>query len=152
LAAYARGEINGDWNFRGVERVKKNLQNGNRVRLGSDSTAQILSNQKTYGLWGLYTVPARSSGLVEGNPTRLTAAGRNLVESVYLPVFANGGARNADLIVSRLAKPKTDIDWEKADRPLLKTISAVLNKRLFAGERDVYRKHLLLGGPRTAKK
>jgi hypothetical protein len=147
LAAYARGEINGDWNFRGVERVKKNLQNGNRVRLGTDSTAQILSNQKTYGLWGLYTVPARSSGLVEGDPTRLTAAGRNLVESLYLPVFANGGARNADLIVSRLAKPKADLDWEKADRPLLKTIAAVLNKRLVAGERDVYRKHLLLGGP-----
>lgn len=47
-----------------------------------DSTAQILSNQKTYGLWGLYTVPARSSGLVEGEPTRLTHAGRSFVERV----------------------------------------------------------------------
>src|SRR5688572_42013 len=58
LAAYARGEINGDWAFRGVERVKKNLQDGAPVRLGTSATAQILSNQKTYGLWGLYTVPA----------------------------------------------------------------------------------------------
>src|SRR6478752_7826144 len=39
LAAYARGEINGDWAFRGVERVKKNLLEGGRVRLGTDSTA-----------------------------------------------------------------------------------------------------------------
>lgn len=147
LAAYARGEINGDWKFRGVDRAKKNLQDGARVRLGTDSTAQILSNQKTYGLWGLYTVPTRSSGLVEGDPTRLTAAGRNLVETMYLPVFAKGGVRNADLVVSRLAKPKTDLDWQKADRPLLATIAMVLNVRLGAGEREVYRRHLLFGGP-----
>ncbi len=147
LAAYARGEINGDWKFRGVDRVKKNLQDGGRVRLGTDSTAQILSNQKTYGLWGLYTVPARASGLVEGDPTRLTAAGRDLVERMYLPVFANSGLRNADLLVSRLAKPKTELDWQRADRPLLGTIATLLNKHLGAGERDVYRRHLLLGGP-----
>lgn len=147
LAAYARGEINGDWNFRGVERVKKNLQDGSRIRLGTDSTAQILSNQKTYGLWGLYTVPARSSGLVEGEPTRLTAAGRKLVETQYLPLFAKSGLRNADLVVSRLAKPKTDLDCQRADRPLLECIAKVLNNRLDAEERNVYRTHLLLGGP-----
>jgi hypothetical protein len=147
LAAYARGEINGDWKFRGVERVKKNLQDGARIRLGTDSTAQILSNQKTYGLWGLYSVPARSSGLVEGDPTRLTPAGSNLVETLYLPVFAKRGLRNADAVVSRLTKPKTDLDWQKADRPLLETIATVLNKRLGTGEREVYRRHLLLGGP-----
>jgi hypothetical protein len=152
LAAYARGEINGDWNFRGVERVKKNLQEGGRIRLGTDSTAQILSNQKTYGLWGLYSVPARSSGLVEGDPTRLTAVGRNIVETLYLPVFAKGGLRNADAVVARLAKRKTDLDWQKADRPLLKIIAAVLNKHLAASEREEYRRHLLFGGPqdRTA--
>src|SRR5688572_23918629 len=53
LAAYARGEINGDWQFRGTERTKNNLQDGNKVRLGADSSAVILSDQKTYGLWGL---------------------------------------------------------------------------------------------------
>lgn len=147
LAAYARGEINGDWKFRGVDRVKKNLQDGARVRLGTDSTAQILSNQKTYGLWGLYTVPARSSGLVEGDPTRLTPAGRNLVEAMYLPVFAKGGMRNADFVITRLAKAKTDLDWRKADRPLLVTIAKVSNLHLGAAERDVYRKHVLFGGP-----
>jgi hypothetical protein len=150
LAAYARGEINGDWKFRGVERVKKNLQDGARVRLGIDSTAQILSNQKTYGLWGLYTVPARSSGLVGGDPTRLTEAGRNLVETLYLPVFTKAGVRNAELVVSRLAKSKTDLDWQKVDRPLLETIATVLNKRLGAREREVYRKHILFGGPQDS--
>ena len=147
LAAYSRGEINGDWRFRGVERVKKNLQGSARVRLGTDSAVQILSNQKTYGLWGLYTVPARSSGLVEGDPARLTAAGRDLVEKMYLPVFAKGGLRNADAVVSRLAKSKTELDWRETDRKLMKTVATVLHKSLGSAEREVYRKHLLLGGP-----
>jgi len=116
LAAYARGEINGDWAFRGVERVKRNL--------GTDSTAQILSNQKTYGLWGLYTVPARSSGLVEGDPTRLTAAGRDLVDRVYLPMFSQGGLRHADAVVARLAKARSDLDPPGGDRRFLQAVAS----------------------------
>jgi hypothetical protein len=147
LAAYARGELGGDWTFRGVERVKKNLQDATRIRLGIDSAAQILSNQKTYGLWGLYTVPARSSGLVEGDPTRLTAAGRHLVERVYLPMFAKNGLKNADAVVTRLTKPRTEIDVKKSDRGFLLAIARVLDRRLAAAEREVYREHLLFGGP-----
>ncbi len=147
LAAYARGEINGDWGFRGVDRVKKNLQDGGRVRLGTDSTSQILSNQKTYGLWGLYTVPGRSSGFLEGDPTRLTAAARDLVEKVYLPIFARGGLRNADGVVARLAKPRTELNLGKADRRFLEVIAKVLDRRLSITEREVYRAHLLPGGP-----
>ncbi len=147
LAAYARGEINGDWAFRGVERVKKNLQGGAPVRLGANSTAQILSNQKTYGLWGLYTVPARSSGLVEGNPTRLTTSGRHLVEELYLPIFTKCGFRNADVITARLAKPWSDLDPRTPDRRVLQAIAKVLDKRIAIAEREIYRFHLLLGGP-----
>lgn len=152
LAAYARGEINGDWSFRGVERVKKNLQDGAHVRLGTNAMAQILSNQKTYGLWGLYTVPARSSGLVEGNPTRLTAVGRQLVEQLYLPIVTRCGLRNADAITARLAKPWSDLAPRMADRRMLQAIAKVLDKRINSAEREVYRSHLLLGGPldRTA--
>ena len=134
LAAYARGEINNDWAFRGVERVKRNLQDGGRVRLGTDSTTQILSNQKTYGLWGLYTVPARSSGLVEGDPTRLTAGGRDLVDRLYLPIFAQGGLRHADAVVARLAKTRSDLDLQKGDRRLLQVIAKPLSKRLTVPE------------------
>jgi hypothetical protein len=123
LAAYARGEVNGDWAFRGVERVKRNLQDGGRVRLGIDATAQILSNQKTYGLWGLYTVPARSSGLVAGDPTRLTAAGRDLVDRVYLPIFAQGGLRHADAVVARLSKPRSDLDIHAGDRRFVQAVA-----------------------------
>lgn len=147
LAAYARGGVNGDWAFRGVERAKKNWNAEGRLRLGADSASQILSNQKTYGLWGLYTVAARSSGLAEGEPTRLTPAGRSLVERLYLPVFAKEGLRNADAVVNRLARTRTDLDVRKSDRAFLAAIGKVLSTRLTRAEREVYRTHLLLGGP-----
>ena len=146
LAAYARGEVNGDFAFRGVDRVKKNLIEGATVRLGVDSTAQILSNQKTYGLWGLYSVASRSSGFVEGEPTRVTKLGRELIEKHYLPAFTAAGLRNADAIVTLLAKSKTDLDINRSGRRLLEGVAKVLTPELTAYERDVYRRHLLLGG------
>jgi len=148
LAAYARWEIVGDRSFRGTERTGKNLQDSRKVRLGADSASQILSNQKIYGLWGLYTVPARSSGLVAGNPTRLTEVGRRLVESVYIPVLAKEGFRNGDMVARRLAEPHIllDIDGQR-DGELLRAAAKVLQRRLLKAERDVFRNHLLLGGP-----
>jgi hypothetical protein len=147
LAAYARGEINRDWAFRGTERAKKNLQPPGRVRLGTNSSAQILSNQKTYGLWGLYTVPARSSGILQGEPTRITAATRNLVESTYLPQLAGNGSKFVANLITLLGKPKADLDTAERDRPLLQTVAKVLRQQMVGAERDFYLRHLVLGGP-----
>jgi hypothetical protein len=36
--------------------------------ISDDRAHQILGNQKIYGLWGLYTMPARASGLLDGDP------------------------------------------------------------------------------------
>ena len=84
LASYARGGINNDWEFRGTERAKKNFNEGGKLRLGTDSSALILSDQKTYGLWGLYSVASRSSSLLAGDPTRVTPIVRKFVEDEYL--------------------------------------------------------------------
>ncbi len=43
LAAYARGGVNGDWDFRGVERAKKNWSADGRIRLGVDTMSQTLA-------------------------------------------------------------------------------------------------------------
>jgi hypothetical protein len=64
LAAYSRAEVNKDYAFRGTETVRKFLAEDSRICLSDDRSHQILGNQKIYGLWGLYTMPARSSGLV----------------------------------------------------------------------------------------
>jgi hypothetical protein len=88
LAAYARGGINRDWVFRGTERPKKNFNENARVRLGTDSAALILSDQKTYGLWGLYSVPSRSSGLLTGDPAHVTPSVRKFIEDEYLSTLS----------------------------------------------------------------
>jgi hypothetical protein len=64
LAGYARLKCQKDKEIRGYRRVLRRLNEGRRIRISADSAAQILSNQKTYGLWGLFTAPARSSGLL----------------------------------------------------------------------------------------
>ncbi len=144
LAAYARGIVNEDWAFRGTERARKNVHNNRRIRLNKDPRDQILGNQKMYGLWGLYTVPSRSSGLVQGNPPRLTPPGREIVEKVYLPLFSSAGFRNADRVMKLLSRPEVTLDKED---DLLKAVGVILRKRIRPGEREALRFHLLLGGP-----
>ena len=93
LAAYARGGINNDWEFRGTERAKANFNEGEKLRLGTDSAALILSDQKTYGLWGLYSVASRSSSLLAGDPTRVTPVVRKFIEDQYLSNAVREGPR-----------------------------------------------------------
>lgn len=148
LAAYARAAVNTEKGFRGTERVHQRVGDGGRVRLGTDREAQILSNQKIYGLWGLFTVPAKASGLLGGDPVRLTTAGRELVEGVYLPMLKEAGLGDGRAIVERLRAPSYSLDLGAGakDRPVLEAIAKLL-KRLPAGARQVYREHLLFGGP-----
>ena len=75
IAAYSRiawAEVTGDalGSIRGIRRVEARFKNGHgRVRIAADRDGQILSYQKTYGLWGLYSVAATNSGLLQ--PSRL---------------------------------------------------------------------------------
>lgn len=121
------------------------------MRLSTDPNAQILANQKIYGLWGLYTIPAKASGLLGGNPTRLTAAGREIVEHCLLPVLESVGPRVARTIVERLRAP----DWflnlrnGSCDEAVLQGVAKVVGT-VRAREREPYREHLLHGGPGDA--
>ena len=151
LAAYARARINEERGFRGTDRVWTRIHEGDRVRLGTDSSCQILGNQKIYGLWGLYSVSARASGLLEGDPPRLTAAAHDLVQRVYLPIFAEAGLRDARQVVELLRRQDARLDLRERskDSGLLTTVARVL-KTVRAREREVYREHLLYGGPQDA--
>ncbi|WP_342375208.1 hypothetical protein NVS55_28430 [Myxococcus stipitatus] len=148
LAAYARTLVNEDRSYRGTERVARRLAEGERIHLGTDSGAQILGNQRIYGLWGLYTVPARASRLLEGEPTRLTPDARDAVERHLLPLLEQQGARTVSGIIDRLRAPRHPLDYREhsRDAPILKGIGAIL-KKVRAGERQLYREHLLHGGP-----
>ncbi|RKI73518.1 hypothetical protein D7X55_05135 [Corallococcus sp. AB049A] len=148
LAAYARASRNNERSFRGTERVAFRLAKPTVEPLGTDSDAQILSNQKIYGLWGLYSVPAKASGLLEGSPVHLTPVARHLVEKVHLPLLEAVGPRGVRGLVERLGREKDSIDLREGgrDQALLDSIARVLGK-LRAPERMLYREHLLQGGP-----
>lgn len=145
LAAHARFLVNSDGQLRGIERVRKRANEGGRVRIAADATGQILSNQKTYGLWGLYTVPSRVSGLVADTPTRVTATARRLIEQVSMPAFRRAGLPDANRIVAQLAKPRADLDADGRDRVLFEGAARVLAKQLAPAERATFREQLLLG-------
>jgi hypothetical protein len=147
LASYARAEINKDTSFRGTERVEKRLSEGKKVTLSADPAWTTLGDQKNYGLWGLYTVPARASGHLDGDPPRLLPAARDFVEAFYVPMLTDSGFRRGDKIVALLGEKAAAIDPAGRDRSLLQAVARLIKPRLRAEERAFYRAHLLLGGP-----
>ena len=142
LAAYCRHHVNGDKDFRGVERVSTKLESSSTVRLGAGQDLQILSNQKVYGLWGLFSVPARNSGLLEQDSLVLTPVARAHVESILR------GMREplaiAELI--SVASPPVYLDGRHQD--LCAALGKLLRPKLSKSEAEFYRTHLLHGGDR----
>jgi len=148
LAGYARAHCNNDTAFRGTERVQKNIAAGHLISISSDRAHQILSNQKVYGLWGLYTVSARSSGLVKDNPPRLADVAIELIENFYLPRAEKVYPTFSRDIIKILKAPISRINIRDSEAPLLKIIGEqLLSKRLLKKELNFYREHLLMGGP-----
>jgi len=75
LTAYARyGEKNARSDIRGIRAVTRNISEANgSLRLSPKADFQILSDQKTYGLYGLFRMAAYSSSLLRSrDETRLT--------------------------------------------------------------------------------
>ena len=150
LASYARAFVNNEKGFRGTERVWKALSEGSQVTLSDDRAFQILGNQKIYGLWGLYTVPARSSSLLEGDPPRLTPPALELVETVYLPILEVGAGKGAARILDVLRPLRKTIDLKKAEASVAKAVARAVQPGIGANERSFFREYLLHGGPQDS--
>lgn len=147
LSAYSRAVTDPHDAFRGTERVRKNLAESSRVCLSDDRAHQILGNQKIYGLWGLYTSPARSSALVDGDPTRLTPRATEFVERHYLPLLEEGTGKNARRICELLREKLSKIDVRQSHSDVIACVGKVLQRRLLQPEKVFYREYLLEGGP-----
>ncbi len=147
LAVYARAHVNLDLSFRGTERVQARLSESTRVTLSDDVQYQILADQKIYGLWGLYSVPSRASGLLESDSTRITLPAREIVEKVYLPILNNSGIRNGDPIVALLGETSPRIDLDGKQKKIVTAVAKILQRKTSEAEQAFYRDHLLYGGP-----
>jgi len=139
IAAYARFGA-GDRNFRGIDTVRERCEapRGTVVALGIGGDAQLLANQKSYGIWGLYSVAARSSGLVDPD-AQLTAAGNRLAALLL--------ARLTPLQIEqieRLLVSDSTLDRNRQS-VLLSAIADVLLRQT-ADQRALLRYHLAYGG------
>jgi hypothetical protein len=129
-------------NILGILRVNQYLREGNnRVYISAQQEAQILSNQRTYGLWGLYSEAARNSGLLESGHSRLTAVARKFVESEYLPRLD----RATTQIFQFLDKDR-NFEPRGKDNPLGSRLANILNADFSGSEAAFYSKHILFGG------
>lgn len=150
MAGYVRHVVYDDRGFFGRQRIAARTaaaaSNGGKVRLSADPAYQILSNQKTDGLLGNYTAPARASGLLApGSPARLTPQAAAFVDTTYLPRLAAAWGRDAQQLTRALTQSSYSFDVR--DNSKRAAVAAVLDPTLSAAERDFYRRHLIDGGP-----
>ena len=124
----------------GIERVKRRISAGlTEVSIGVTPDATILSDQKSYGLWGLFSVSARVSKLLSDDRVGLSSEAREFVESHYLPLLSPVLGR-----LDRLVEKGGSLDL-KPPSPILGVLEGVLGERLSAAERRFYRKYLCDG-------
>lgn len=153
LAAYSRvaarsgdaevlSQVEGEA-IRGIERVRKRLDLKKPVAISASPGDQILASQKVYGIWGLFPVAARASGLLRQDDMRLSDEARRFVAAEY----RSGGARATDW--SRKCRPFLVHGGRfaptKEHRALAEALAARLRPEISPRERDFYGETLVLG-------
>ncbi|MEZ1439757.1 hypothetical protein QVM41_26215 [Pseudomonas shirazica] len=81
LAAYLRLDASVQASLLGRQLAVANFRRDS-MALGMHKKAQILSNQLSYGLWGLYSSALQEAGLIKGSDRRLTGAGIALTDAL----------------------------------------------------------------------
>jgi hypothetical protein len=139
LVGYSRWAVNKDSGFRGIDRVRKRLSEHVEIRISAEERDQILSKQKTYGLWGLYRSAAMASGLAEldAEETIPARAIREFIESEYIAALTKAG-----LACSR---PKLDLEGKHAK--MTRCLAELHRSDFSRAEKAFYRRHLVEGGP-----
>lgn len=145
IASYSRHHA-GDQTFRGTEKVGRILEVSSRVTISAARSLQTLSNQQLYGLWGLYSVPAAASGLLDQETLRLTPLAHEFVETTYRPILRAAGPDAENRIVSILSREQAAFDVEGKDERLAAAIAAAIKGKAGQSERGFYWKALAEGG------
>lgn len=91
LAAYLRSSA-GDDDIMGITRVRKNLKTpAKTVRISTEQQDLILSDQVSYGIWGLYSTALRETGLIRGDYRELTERGLEVVRLIEKGLTGTSG-------------------------------------------------------------
>ena len=138
LSAYVRYVAHGvEGEIRGIERVRKTVdETRGRVPIHADRRGWILSDQKVYGLWGLYSVSARTSGLIPEGALDVTEDTRAFLKRNYIDRL-DGAARP---LLRLLARGGT-LDTRGKDRVFL-ALADMLRPAFNKAEVDFYGRRL----------
>ena len=124
LTGYVR-YFGGATDIMGITRVKKRIHDDSfKIILGQSADQQILSDQASYGLWGLYSSAARDTGLVAGNNRTLTTLGQTITQ-VILQQLGDIG----DELFSLLTYKKP-LSRERLERVAKTFMKAIQHKRV----------------------
>ena len=139
VGAYVRHVAHGvkGGEIRGIERVQRfaQEQNGN-VLIAADRRGMILSDQKVYGLWGLYAVPARTSGLIPDGALDVMPAAREFIEHNYISRL-NGSAGKLRNLLTEGGRLRTN----ERD-PIFSALKPILDPQFSSAELEFYGSHL----------
>ena len=137
LAAYSRHVVHGVTDVRGINRVKRRLNEGDWVvTIGDADQHQILAEQRTYGLWGLYLAASRGSGLVEVADARPTATVREHLDACVVPLLGKSVLME---VIRRVRDDARRFEPRGCDRDLAKVIATALGPSPTRDERAFLR-------------
>ena len=125
--------------IRGIERVRSRLaEHRGRVPISASPDGLILGDQKVNGLWGLFSVSARTSRLVPDKPVGLTPEAREFIECAYLPLLQPGMKSLLRLVAK---DGRLDTRAGTSDPPF-SVLSEVLSESFTEKERRFYGEYL----------
>ncbi len=130
----------------GLRRVRSRLTQSKKVRIGSSRDAQILSNQRAYGLWTLFSGPAQESGLLVRKSLRLSEDGEAFVRDIVYPRLEQAGLRDGRAILDVLRSRKW-FEPRGSDEQVARLLAELHTDEFSAQEKDFYIERFACGGP-----
>jgi hypothetical protein len=133
--------------MRGIRRVStRYARASDRLWISNDRDGRILGEQKTYGLWGLYSVPAKDSGLREKSIGRLTASAGEHVRDHLSTALRAHKLRDGDAVVALLAGEGQNFDPKGKHKGIGRCLADLHLPSFTPKESTFYRDALLFGG------
>lgn len=143
-AAQERGEHPG--RLLGLRRVRSRLTNAKGVTIGSGRDAQILSNQRAYGLWALFSGPAEDSGLLSRKSMRLSEEGEAFTQRAAYPILERAGLRDGRALLDVLAK-RSWFEPRGRDEAVARGLALLHDDEFDPDEQAFYIERFACGGP-----
>jgi hypothetical protein len=151
LASYARAHSRQLGGFRGVTRVEARLVAKEPIHVSPERDHQTLTNQVSYGIWGLYSAAAVRCGMISRRAGQwlTNPEARRLMQEQYLPHLEGAWGPDARQLVTWTASGHTLKPHTQDHDSKLEAVAQCICDPLTSLERDFYWETLVEGGARN---